>query len=105
MNHDYKKKAQIFKALADETRLQIIDMLLTGELCACKILDNFDITQPTLSYHMGILTGCGLVTSRRDGSWIRYTLHKETFADVCFLLDDICKSIRAEIHDDCCKNA
>ncbi len=67
----------IFKALADETRLKIVEMLSCGEMCACDILESFQITQPTLSYHMKILTDCGLVNSRKDGSWIRYSTNAE----------------------------
>jgi ArsR family transcriptional regulator, arsenate/arsenite/antimonite-responsive transcriptional repressor len=71
----YTQEVPVFKALADETRLQIIDMLSCGELCACKILEKFNITQPTLSYHMKILTECGLVNAVRDGAWMRYSLN------------------------------
>lgn len=62
----------IFKAFADETRLKIIEMLSCGEMCACDILESFQITQPTLSYHMKILTDSGIVTSRKEGSWVIY---------------------------------
>ena len=55
--------ALVCKALGDENRVQIIKMLTGGELCACKILDAFNITQPTLSHHMKILTECNLVNS------------------------------------------
>jgi len=65
-----------FRALADETRLKILEMLREGELCACRILEEFRITQPTLSYHMKILCDSGLVLSRRDGSWTRYRLNR-----------------------------
>lgn len=65
----------VFKALADETRLNILKMLTGGELCACKILESFNITQPTLSYHMKILTDSGIVTGVRDGAWMRYNLN------------------------------
>lgn len=74
--------ALIFKALSDETRLKIVEMLSCGELCACDILEPFNITQPTLSYHMKILTDCQLVNSRKDGSWIRYSVNKEKIANV-----------------------
>lgn len=66
----------VFKALADETRLKIVKMLTGGELCACKILEAFQITQPTLSYHMKILVESGLVNGRRDGAWMRYSLNQ-----------------------------
>jgi ArsR family transcriptional regulator len=64
----------ILKALADETRLIIVGMLADGPLCACRILERFDITQPTLSYHMRILTASGLVRGVRTGAWTWYSL-------------------------------
>lgn len=73
----YEEFISVYKALADETRLKIIDMLSCGEMCACEILEYFNITQPTLSYHMKILTECGLVKGRKDGSWMRYCLNEE----------------------------
>lgn len=79
---DYSKFAPIFKALGDSTRLKIIEMLSCGELCACDILESFQITQPTLSYHMKMLTDCGLVKSRKDGSWIRYSNNTELILNI-----------------------
>ena len=73
--------ALICKALGDENRVQIIKMLTGGELCACKILDAFDITQPTLSHHMKILTDCSLVTARKEGKWTYYAINCETVSD------------------------
>ena len=74
MNYSYAEYALLFKALSDETRLRILNMLSGNELCACNILDDVNITQPTLSYHMKILSECGLVSARKDGSWMKYTL-------------------------------
>lgn len=79
MQYPYNEYVYIFKALADETRLKIVQMLSGGELCACHILEEFNITQPTLSYHMKILTECGLVNGVKDGSWMKYTLNVERF--------------------------
>ena len=105
MDSNYKNTAQILKALADETRLRIIDMLTSGELCACKILESFDITQPTLSYHMKILTDCGLVDGRRDGAWMRYTLKKDAFDFVRSQFENICESISLSQSEPCCKTS
>lgn len=66
------------KALSDETRVKIFNILANGELCACDILEELSITQPTLSYHMKILCEAGLVNSRRDGIWTEYCVNKET---------------------------
>ena len=72
-----KTQAKCFQALSDETRLRILEMLTMGELCACKILEKFQITQPTLSYHMKTLTGAGLVKVRKEGKWSYYSLNQE----------------------------
>lgn len=83
----------MFKALADDTRWQIVKMLVVGELYACRIQENFNITQPTLSYHMKILTDCGLVNGKREGAWIRYSLSKTGFESLCSAMKDICENI------------
>lgn len=72
--------ALICKALGNGNRLQIVQMLSSGEMCACKLLERFEITQPTLSHHMKILCECGLVEVRRDGKWCHYSLICETFS-------------------------
>ena len=59
----------ICKALSDTNRLEIVRMLSDGEKCGCKILDKFNITQPTLSHHMKILVDCGIVNDRKEGKW------------------------------------
>lgn len=91
--------ANIFKAMADDTRLKIVEMLSCGEMCACDILECFKITQPTLSYHMKILTDCRIISSRKDGSWVRYSLEEETVASVKHFLDAITTK-----RDDCICN-
>ena len=70
--------ASICQALSDSNRLQIIEMLADGEKCACKLLEKFAITQPTLSHHMKVLCECGLVESRREGKWSHYSLNTDT---------------------------
>lgn len=70
--------ALICKALSDANRLQIVQMLSDGEKCGCKLLEQFDITQPTLSHHMKVLCECGLVESRKEGKWSHYSLNCET---------------------------
>jgi len=74
MGNKYVENVGMFKALADTSRLEIVDMLSCGELCACKILERFNITQPTLSHHMKILCDCGLVVGRKEGKWTYYSL-------------------------------
>jgi ArsR family transcriptional regulator len=73
---DYKKTANLFKALADENRLQIMEILKDGEKCACKLLEALQISQPTLSHHMKILCDAELVSGRKEGKWMYYSLSK-----------------------------
>lgn len=88
MNYSYAEYALIFKALSDETRLKILNMLSDNELCACNILDEVNITQPTLSYHMKMLITCDLVSARKDGSWMKYTLKNNKILELKdFLLE------------------
>lgn len=68
----------ICKALSDSNRLRIVMSLLEGEMCACRLLTQFSITQPTLSHHMKVLCECGLVQVRREGKWSHYSLNCET---------------------------
>ena len=65
---------QLFKALADATRLRILGLLLTGEVCVCHIHESLRIPQPKASRHPAYLRAAGLVDARRDGQWIRYRL-------------------------------
>ena len=64
----------LFKALADATRLRILGLLLTGEVCVCHIHESLRITQPKASRHLAYLRKSGLVETRRDGLWINYRL-------------------------------
>lgn len=101
MTYSTAEYAHLFKALSDETRLKILGMLSETELCACNLLEEFNITQPTLSYHMKILTEADLVFGRKDGSWMRYTLNGDKVAEMAAFLGDIVP-IRKEQHKGCC---
>lgn len=96
----YLENAGLFKALSDGNRLQIIDMLSCGEMCGCKILERFNITQPTLSHHMKVLIDNELVLWRKDGNWIHYKLNQKKFEEINGFLQCIVKNT-----DDCiCEN-
>ena len=75
MDNKYENNAKVFKALCDPNRLMIIEMLQGGEKCACKLLEDLNIVQSTLSHHMKILCDSGLVVGRRDGKWTHYSIH------------------------------
>lgn len=84
-----KEIAKICKALGDENRVRIIKMITAGELCACKILEEFSITQSTLSHHMKILNDCNLVSVRKDGKWSYYSINCKTFSEFKNVISEI----------------
>ncbi len=74
---DFAAELEILKAISEPTRLTIINMLSFSEMCARNLLKGLSITQPTLSHHMKVLTDCGLVSSRKEATWMYYTINTE----------------------------
>ena len=89
MKSKYAEIAETFKALCDENRIKILEMLQTGEKCGCKILDELNITQPTLSHHMKILCDSGIVEGRKDGKWTHYKISDSGRSKAIELLKEI----------------
>ena len=77
MNEHNINDAKLFKALCDEHRLAIIELLQSSEKCACDLLENISISQSTLSHHMKILVESGIVHVRKDKKWTYYSLCEE----------------------------
>lgn len=73
---NYTAYVQIFKAFCDENRLQILEMLRSGEKCACVLLEKMQIRQSTLSHHMKILCDSGIVSARKAGKWTYYSINE-----------------------------
>ena len=73
----YKELSTILKVLSDPSRLEILDLLSCGELCACDLLEHFQFSQPTLSNHMKSLVDNELVTTRKNGNKHMYQLNHE----------------------------
>lgn len=82
----YENYVKVFRAFCDENRIRILELLRDGEKCACKLLEDLDIGQSSLSYHMKILVDSGVVESRQEGKWIYYTISKEGSAYASGLL-------------------
>jgi ArsR family transcriptional regulator len=79
--HERDQLAAQFKALADPTRIAIINCLSAAdEVCVCNLTDTFEVSQPTISHHLKILREAGLVTSSRRGTWAYYRLVPEAVA-------------------------
>ena len=73
----YAEDVRRIKALADENRLAILLALQQGEKCGCVLLEELNISQPTLSHHMKLLCDSGLVTARQEGKWMHYSICPE----------------------------
>ena len=70
----YEEHAKVFKAFCDEKRLRILELLRGGEKCACILLEQMELGQSGLSYHMKVLCDSGMVESRQEGKWTHYRL-------------------------------
>jgi ArsR family transcriptional regulator len=106
MDEQYKEYARLFKALSDPNRLMIVDMLSCGELCACFILEKFKITQPTLSHHMKILVGNGIVDVRKKGKWMYYCIDVEGCEKAMLFLRKFAEVAAGETNtrkEECCR--
>ena len=91
---DNKEIATMFKACCDENRIQILEMLREGEKCACHILEEMQITQPTLSHHMKILCDAGVVVGRKEGKWMHYSISESGLENVKKYLNELMKNAR-----------
>ena len=86
------------KALADDTRQQILGLLKESEMCVGDIVAAFDMSQPTISHHLGILKRLDLVTSRKEGKQVFYTINHDNVVECCGRLiakldatDEVCE--------------
>ena len=73
----YERNVKVFKAFSDENRLMILNLLRSGEKCACVILEELDIAQSTLSHHMKILCESGIVGYHKEGKWTYYFISND----------------------------
>ena len=102
---DLSRAVELFHALSDETRLEIVQRLRSGERCVCDLTDLLDAAQSRLSFHLKVLKDAGLVSDRRDGRWVHYCLNREAFAELQDVLGEMKPSTRrlaVKDDDDCC---
>lgn len=84
-----EQNAKIFKAFCDPNRLTILTLLQSGEKCACKLLEELKIGQPTLSHHMKILCDAEIVKGRKEGKWVYYSLDFDGISKARKIFDKI----------------
>lgn len=85
----YEERARVFKALCDERRQRILELLQGGEKCACVLIEEMGMPQSSLSYHMKILCESGIVTSREEGKWTHYQISRQGSEKAVALLKTI----------------
>lgn len=100
---DEKKTAIIFKAFCDENRIRILKMLATGEKCGCKLLEEINVTQPTLSHHMRILCDSGVVVGRKEGKWTHYSISPEGARTAVQYLQELTYISDSNKNKSCCE--
>ena len=100
-----REAVRVFKALGDEKRLRILSLLRQGERCACVLLEDLNLSQPTLSHHMKILCDARLVTGRKEGKWVYYSLNARQGDVLQQVVGDLMKPSGPSVADDadrCC---
>ena len=98
---DTARAARIFHALSDETRLGILDCLRTCERCVCELTDHLDAAQSRLSFHLRVLKDAGLVSDRREGRWMYYTLNTVALGEAAELVQTLA-TLPPERGSGCC---
>jgi len=102
MKNKYSENAKVFKAFCDETRLMVLELLQSGEKCACVLLEKVNVGQSTLSHHMKILIDSGIVEGRKEGKWTYYSVSKAGTENAARILERL-TSIINESKERCCK--
>src|SRR5881392_381403 len=77
-----ERAIELFHALSDETRLEVVELLRKGERCVCELTDTLDAAQSRLSFHLRVLKDAGIVRDRKDGRWVHYELAPEAFEEI-----------------------
>lgn len=107
MASEYIENAKVFKAFCDENRLRILELLRSGEKCACKLLEELHISQSTLSHHMKLLCDAGVVQGRKEGKWVHYSIDPQGAETAVELLKEQLKvniSVESERTSCCLKD-
>jgi ArsR family transcriptional regulator, arsenate/arsenite/antimonite-responsive transcriptional repressor len=94
--YNVRSLTRLFRALGDETRLRIVALLAHGELCVCHIENALSLPQPNVSRQLGILRMAGVVTARREGTWVYYALAAQDHEAVATMLDTLAATFGAE---------
>jgi len=99
---DAERAAQLFHALADPIRVEVVTLLLHGERCVCDLMSDLGLAQSRLSWHLKTLSDAGVIVGRREGRWNYYSLDAGVLAEARGILDRMKLSRRLAIRSACC---
>jgi ArsR family transcriptional regulator len=98
-----ERAIELFHALSDETRLDIIELLRRGERCVCELTDSLDAAQSRLSFHLRVLKDAGIVRDRKSGRWVHYELEPEVFEEMEVLISAMKpRALHSSSKESCC---
>src|SRR3954468_11523014 len=91
---DVPRAAELFHALSDEIRVEVVTLLLHGERCVCDLMDDLGLAQSRLSWHLKTLVDAGVISGRKEGRWIYYSLNAGALGEARVILDAMKPSSR-----------
>ena len=94
---DATRAAELFHALSDPIRVRVVSLLIGGERCVCDLMDDLDLAQSRLSWHLKTLSDAGIITGRREGRWNYYSLNKDALVEARELLDELTPTRRLTV--------
>jgi ArsR family transcriptional regulator, arsenate/arsenite/antimonite-responsive transcriptional repressor len=80
---------RLFKVFSDKNRISIIEHISQGECCSCQMVESFSISQPTLSYHLKMISDSGIAKARKVGTWNKYTIDKNKIDEMIKFLETL----------------
>jgi ArsR family transcriptional regulator len=96
-----ERAAQLFHALSDPIRVEVVSLLLDGERCVCDLMDDLGLQQSRLSWHLKTLVDAGIITGRREGRWNYYSLNKESLKEAGTLIESLTPTRRLTVRAAC----
>jgi len=94
---DVDQHADRLKALSNPVRLRMVDLIYEGggEICVCEFMEEFDLSQPTISHHLKVLRDAGLIRSRKNGTYVYHRVNEGAFTGLAALMDRL-STVREE---------
>jgi len=99
---DTSRAAELFHALSDQIRMDVVVLLMDGERCVCDLMSDLDLAQSRLSWHLKTLSDAGIIVGRREGRWNYYSLNAGALLEVRGILDALKPNRRLSVRSSCC---